>query len=153
MHVASQSSYISLTRFESDHALNNYVFAPVTLERQTAAFRGECADEARPTVRRILSKFILCRPCNPPFLHIYCNAHLNIQVRAHTKRVNIAVGKSLRRVVHYNFLSGIGVQALRSGQAQSCFHPLYSPSAMKHGVAFRKFSRTSSHRMLMLRYA
>ena len=24
-------------------------------------------------------------------------------------------------------------------------------SAMKHGVAFRKFSRTSSHRMLMLR--
>ena len=33
-----------------------------------------------------------------------------------------------------------------------CEVAFYFVTIMKHGVAFRKFSRTSSHRMLMLRY-
>lgn len=35
---------------------------------------------------------------------------------------------------------------------RSRFASLHSNTKMKHGLAFRKFSRTSSHRNLMLRY-
>jgi hypothetical protein len=61
------------------------------------------------------------------------------------------VGYGAARSVHKSYINIVNGLCLIAYVISNLLPSLQHIRAMKHGVAFRKLSRTSSHRMLMLR--